>query len=164
MESHTCHLSLFCWPASLPVGPWQRSWSWSSSSCSSTSPGWISACLEATHKHQNQYIWVLNIENVFENSGLRECACFFPSLSPFAGCGESSCRGNWRLARTALYPPQSTRLERAWSWPGRQVSAPHRVCAIITCRVPEGTEGTRTGSGSQRKWQCQKRERDTNKQ
>lgn len=52
MEWHTCHLSLSCWPASLPVGPWQKSWFWSSSSCSSTSPGWISACLEATNKHQ----------------------------------------------------------------------------------------------------------------
>lgn len=62
MASDTCRPSLVCWPASWPVGPWQRFWSWSSSSCSSTSPGWRSACLEATHK-QRPINWALNIEN-----------------------------------------------------------------------------------------------------
>lgn len=148
MASDTCRPSLVCWPASWPVGPWQRFWSWSSSSCSSTSPGWRSACLAATHK-QRPINWALNIENYTQLCSTYSVKSAFYFLSPSAGFGGSSCRGSWRPARTTLYPPQSTRLGTGWSWPGRRASARRHVCAIITCREPEGIKGTRTGSGNQ---------------
>lgn len=140
--SHACHLSPSCWPASWPVGPWLRSWSWSSSSCSSTLPNWRSACLEAIHKRRPSVSWVLNVKKVFEVAVVPMCMCVcgLPRLSPSAGCDGSSCRGSWRPVRTALCPPPSTRLGRGWSWRGQPESAPHHVCATTTCPGPDRTQ------------------------